>query len=289
MPQKTAQIQTMAGKTVLITGANVGIGKATALELARLGARVILVCRDLAKGMAAQAEIVQMTGNSAIDLLQCDLASLADIRRLAGEVLTRYDRLDVLINNAAVIVQQRQVTPDGLELQFAVNHLAYFLLTNLLLDLLKGSPSARIINVASDAHYWARLDLDDLQAEKSAYKGTRIYQKTKLANILFTYELARRLQGSSVTVNCLHPGVIATKLVLDYTGLPYVLAAVSRFFFGSPEKGAETSIYLATSPAVASVSGQYFRRRRAVKSSSASYDPDIARRLWEISVQAVRL
>jgi NAD(P)-dependent dehydrogenase (short-subunit alcohol dehydrogenase family) len=215
-------------------------------------------------------------------LVTADLASRGSIREAAHELRRRYPHLHVLINNAGLITRRRELTSDGLELQFAVNHLAYFLLTNLLLDQLKAGAPSRIINVSSAAHIGARLDFDDLQGERG-YDGNRAYSQTKLANILFTYELARRLQGTGVTANCLHPGVIGTRLLSDYMGVPLAGRALARTFGASPEKGAETSIYLATSLDGETVTGKYFEAKRERRSSRESYDEAAARRLWEVS------
>ena len=204
---------------------------------------------------------------------------------LAQEFKQNHNRLDVLVNNAGVILTRRQVTEDGLESTFAINHLAYFLLTNLLLDLIKQSAPARIVNVSSTVHKSATIDFNDLQSERS-YSAMRAYGQSKLANVLFTYELARRLEGSRVTVNCLHPGVIATNIFRDISG---VVGAAAKLFLKNPRRGAETSIYLATSPEVEGVTGKYFDDRRAVRSSPESYDEAIAERLWQVSEQLTNL
>jgi NAD(P)-dependent dehydrogenase (short-subunit alcohol dehydrogenase family) len=268
----------MKGKVCLVTGANAGIGQATALGLAQLGATVIMVCRSRERGEAARAEIQAQSGNDKVDVLLADLSSQAEIRRLAVEIEARYADLHVLINNAAIIPQQRRETAEHLEMQFAVNHLAYFLLTNLLLDKLKASAPARIVVVASQVHASGVIDFDDLQARRN-YRPSQVYANTKLANVLFTYELARRLKGSGVIANCLHPGVVATNLLNDYMGVPQ-----GRRDRGiETSKGAQTSLYLATSPEVAGVSGRYFVNREAVRSSAVSYDEGLAQRLWQVS------
>jgi NAD(P)-dependent dehydrogenase (short-subunit alcohol dehydrogenase family) len=268
----------MKGKVCLVTGANAGIGQATALGLAQLGATVIMVCRSRERGEAAQAEIQAQSGNDKVDLLLADLSSQAEIRRLAVEIEARYADLHVLINNAAIIPQQRRETAEHLEMQFAVNHLAYFLLTNLLVDKLKASAPARIVVVASQVHASGVIDFDDLQARRN-YRPSQMYANAKLANVLFTYELARRLKGSGVIANCLHPGVVATNLLNDYMGVPQ--GRRDRGIDAS--KGAQTSLYLATSPEVAGVSGRYFVNREAVRSSAVSYDEGLAQRLWQVS------
>jgi NAD(P)-dependent dehydrogenase (short-subunit alcohol dehydrogenase family) len=217
-----------------------------------------------------------------------DLSSQTAIRSAGDEIRTRFPGVHVLINNAGVFTRRRGTTVDGLELQFAVNHLAYFLLTNLLLDCLKRGAPSRVINVSSGAHTGTAIDFDDLQG-KHGYDGNEAYSRSKLANILFTYELARRLRGTGVTANCLHPGVIATKLLADYMGVPVAGGALARTFGAKPEKGAETIVYLASSPEVEGVTGKYFVNQRVVASSRASYDEAAARRLWEVSAQLTGL
>jgi NAD(P)-dependent dehydrogenase (short-subunit alcohol dehydrogenase family) len=266
----------MQGKVCLVTGATSGIGKATALGLARLGATVVLVGRDPDIGKAARDEIAQHSGNAATDILLADLASQASIRQLAETFQQRYDRLDVLVNNAGISPIRRQVTVDGIELTFAVNVLAPFLLTNLLLDRLTASAPARVVNVASTAQ--SPLNFADIQNERR-YNALNVYSQSKLADILFTYELARRLQGTGVTANCLHPGVIATNLLRD---LPAPIRALTKLFFATPEKGARTSIYLASSPDVASVTGTYFVNSKPARSSRTTYSEADAKRLWDI-------
>jgi retinol dehydrogenase 14 len=273
----------MNGKVCLITGANSGIGKATALGLAQMGATVVMVCRDQAKGEAAQREIKAASSSESVDLLLADLASQQSIRQLAGEIRERYPGLHVLINNAGISPSARRLTSDGIESTLAVNHLAPFLLTNLLLDHLKASAPARIVNVSSTA--MGTIDFDNLQGEKQ-FNMMSIYGQSKLMNGLFTYELARRLEGTGVTANCLHPGVVSTNLARDFFPLFRLLV---RFFFISPEKGAQTSIYLASSPEVEGVSGKYFIKKREAKSSPASYDEAAAKRLWRISEELTHL
>lgn len=276
----------MNGKTCLVTGANTGIGKATALGLAKMGATVVMVCRSRERGEAALTEIKQESGNDAVFLLLADLSSQAAIRHLAREFTSKHTTLHVLINNAGIIPRKRTATEDGLETQFAVNHLAYFLLTNLLLDPLKASAPSRIINVSSQVHRGPSIPFDDLQSERS-YSPTRVYGWTKLANVLFTYELARRLEGTRITVNCLHPGTVATKMLADY--MPSGLRFVARMIGVSPEEGAQTSLYLATSPEVEGVSGKYFVNQTAAQSSKASYNTTGASRLWQVSAELTGL
>ena len=269
----------MNSKICLITGATSGIGKATARGLALQSATVIVVGRSKAKCLATVNSIVQQTGNASIDYLVADLASQQEIRRLAQEFLQRYPRLDVLVNNAGTNRLTRQLSPDGIELVFATNHLSYFLLTHLLLDVLRASAPARIVVVSSYYHRQARLDFKRLQAS-----GLNAYPLSKLANLLFAYELARRLEGSGVTVNALNPGLVKSKIGLDMPGLASVIKRLMNRFSGiSTEEGAKTSIYLATSPEVEGVSGQYFEKCLPIASSPASYDQEAAERLWRIS------
>lgn len=270
----------MNGKICLVTGANTGIGYATAVGLAERGATVVMLCRDAERGATAVRDAQQSTGNPHVELLLCDLASLASIRQAAADFQARHGALHVLINNASVIPRQREVTADGLERQFAVNHLAYFLLTHLLLDVLKASAPARIINISSQVHSSGVVDFADLQAERS-YRPTQVYANTKLMNVLFTFELARRLADTAVTANCLHPGVVDTNLGRDYSGLP---RSVSRGGLSWAE-GARTSLYLATAPEAEDVTGRYFRDEREARPSTTSQDETLARRLWEVSAE----
>ena len=275
----------MQGKICLITGATNGIGKATALALATMGATVVIVGRNTAKTAGVVAEIKQQIGNQPVDSLIADLSSLAQIRRAAEAFKERYDRLHVLVNNAGAMFASRQESMDGYEMTFALNHLAYFLLTNLLLDTLKASAPARIINVSSTAHRRARLNLDDLQSRQS-YRGPAgfaAYAQSKLANVLFTYELARRLHGTGVTANVLHPGVVATGIRHVGQGLIGLLMRMQDRFAIPPEQGAETVIYLASSLEVEGITGKYFEKCKAQRSSPASYDGKAARELWEVS------
>ena len=288
-PAGASAAPAMRAKTCIVTGASSGIGRVTALELARMGAHLGLVCRDRRRGEETVAEIRQKTGSDAVDLLLADLASQQEIRRVAGEILARYPRIDVLLNNAGVVNLRHSTTIDGIETVFAVNHLAYFLLTNLLLDRLKASAPARIVNVASEAHKFSKgIDFDDLGHEHS-FKSMRVYGHSKLANVLFTYELARRLEGTGVTVNCLHPGAVATRLGQNNGRIAGVLIKLLAPLFRTPEQGAATSIYLATSPEVEGVSGRYFDRCKERRSSSSTYDEAQARRLWEVSAQMTGL
>lgn len=272
-------------KICMVTGSNAGIGKATALELAKRGATVIMVCRSQERGAAAQQEIKAQSGNAKVDLLVADLSSQAAIRQLVQEFESRYDRLHVLINNAAVALKRRELSKDGIEMMFAVNHLSYFLLTNLLLDTLKASAPARIINVASNAHRFGRLDFDDLQGEKR-YHMFRAYALSKLENLYFTYALAKRIEGTGVTVNALHPGVIRTELNRD---LPQFLKWLFDRFMKPAEKGAETPVYLADSPEVEGVNGKYWDECKAIPSAPRSYDKEAAETLWQLSAKLTGL
>jgi NAD(P)-dependent dehydrogenase (short-subunit alcohol dehydrogenase family) len=283
-----ANDETMEGRVCLVTGATSGIGKVTAQALAGMGATVIVIGRNQAKTQAVVDEIRQATGNSNLDLLVADLSVQRQVRDLAAAVLARYPHIHVLINNAGAINRARSLSPDGIELTFAVNHLAYFLLTNLLLDRLKASAPARIVNVASDAHKKAKIPFDDLMSERH-YRAFKVYGQTKLANILFTYELARRLKGTGVTANCLHPGLIATGFGHNDGGLLSLGLSLVSPFIKKSEQGAETSIYLASSPQVEGVTGQYFQDKMPIKSSPASYDEQAGRRLWEVSAEMTGL
>src|SRR5215210_1282440 len=278
----------MGEKVCLITGATSGIGKATAMGLANMGASVVMVGRDRGRGEAALAEIKEKNGNASVDLMLADLSSQEEIRRLADEFKEACPRLDVLINNAGVFRSERITTADGIEMTFAVNHLAYFLLTNLLLDALEASAPSRIVNVSSGDHSNATIDFDDLQGEKG-YKGAKAYSQSKLANVLFTYELARRLEGTGVTANCLHPGVVGTNLGSGVSGVFGFMVRALTPLMKSPEQGAETSICLASSPEVESLSGRYFVKKAETRSSDESYDAGLARRLWEVSAELTNL
>jgi retinol dehydrogenase 14 len=278
----------MDGKVCLITGATSGIGKATAMGLADMGASVVMVGRDRGRGEAALAEIKEGSPNASVALMLADLSSQEEIRRLADEFKEAHPRLDVLINNAGVIRSERITTADGIEMTFAVNHLAYFLLTNLLLDLLKASAPSRIVNVSSGEERNGTIDFDDLQAEKE-YKTAKAYGQSKLATVLFTYELGRRLEGTGVSANCLHPGVVGTNLGSGVSGVFGVMVWALTPLMKSPEKGAETSIYLASSPEVEGLSGRYFVKKAEARSSDVSYDERIARRLWEVSAELTNL
>jgi retinol dehydrogenase-14 len=268
--------------TCIVTGASSGIGKETAIALARSGAHVAIVCRTRESGERAVTEIRQRGLNPAVSLFVADLASLQAIRGLAAELDAALPRVDVLVNNAGLTLRERVLTPEGLETTFAVNHLAYFLLTRLLEPKLEASAPSRVVNVASNAHRWGTIRFDDLMGAK-AYDGFKAYAQSKLANVVFTYELARRLQGTGVTANCLHPGFVATGFANAGPTTIHFLWRLGRRLLRSPAKGAATSIYLALSPEVAGVSGRYFVGRRASRSSKASYDEAVAGRLWRMS------
>jgi len=282
-------ISDMHGKICLVTGATGGIGKVTAQALAQQGATVIVVSRDPAKCQQTVAEIIQQTGNQNVTAMPADLSSQQDIRRLANEFTAQYKQLDVLVNNAGLLILSRKLSVDGIEMTFALDHLGYFLLTNLLLDSLKASPSARVVSVSSSVHTSGTINFDDLQGAKG-YTGIRAYGQAKLANVLFTYELARRLEGTNVTANTLHPGVVATGFgVNNGPLLKYIVRPILNIFSISPEKGAQTSIYLASSPEVAGVTGRYFDKSKAVPSSKESNNVDEAKRLWDVSAQLTGL
>ena len=279
----------MAGKTVLITGGTGGIGKATAIGLARLGARVGIVGRDATRAAAAAADIRSTSDNPAVDVFIADMSSQQEVRRLASEVLDAYPRLDVLVNNVGGFWAHRHTTADGLEHTFALNHLAPFLLTNLLLERLIASAPARVVTVSSGAQSMGRIDFDDLQGARK-YSGQQAYNQSKLANVMFTYELARRLDGTGVTANVLHPGVTRTDFgAEDQAWFFSVMSGLARLFMKSPAEGAATPIYLATSPEVEGVSGRYFANREAKRSNPASYDTRAAARLWRESAALVGL
>jgi len=272
----------MEGKIVLVTGATDGIGKQTALELAQLGATVLLHGRSAQRGQQALADIRAALGSAArprLDYFLADLSSQRQVRQLAAEVQTRYHRLDVLINNAGVFTKQRELTEDGLELTFAVNHLAPFLLTNLLLDLLKRSAPARIITLSSVLHQRSLVDFNNLQGERF-FDGNQAYGLSKLGNVLFTVELAERLRGTGVTANCLHPGSIDTKMLR---------AAFGGMHGDTVAAGAATPVYLATAPEVENVSGFYFDRKRSAKTSPLAQDAELRRKFWEVSARLTGL
>jgi len=273
----------LTARTCLVTGATHGIGRATAEALARLGATVLVHGRDPAAVGAVCREVVRSSGNARVEGVVADFASLAAVRRLAAEVAARHGRLDVLINNAGTSAPKRRVTREGHEWLFGVNHLAPFLLTTLLLDKLEASAPARIVNVASLAYRRGALDLDDPDWERRKYDGLKAYGASKLANILFTLELARRLEGSNVTANCLHPGVVATNIFNQLGLVGRVFTVLARPFLLSAKQGAKTTLYVATSPDVAAVSGRFFDQSRERSLDTVALDQAAARRLWELS------
>ena len=279
----------LQGKEIVVTGGTDGIGKVAAGELAKAGASITIVGRDAAKGEAVVGELRELAGHDHVGFIRGDLSAQADVRAAAEALKARLKRIDVLLNNAGAFFQSRELSPDGIEKTFALNHLGYFLMTALLLDRLKGSTPARIVNVASGAHVGGKLDFDDLQNAK-AYSGWRAYQQSKLANIYFTYELARRVEGTGVTANCLHPGFVATRFGNNNAGwLSAVFGVAKSLLAKSEADGAKTSIYLAGSPEVATVSGKYFDECKAVRSSPVSYDEKAARELWRVSEKVVGL
>lgn len=278
----------MHGKICLVTGATSGVGLVTARELARRGARIIGVGRNPNRCDSALEHIRQVTGNHAVDYIVTDLSSQAQIRQLAQTVMAGYPRLDVLVNNAGGFFVKREVSVDGFEMSFALNHLSYFLLTNLLLDMIKASQPARIVNVSSGVHYGAKIHFDDLQCEKK-FGYLRAYGQSKLANILFTFELARRLQDFPVTANVLHPGFVRSNFGRNNSGFIGFGIKMAYFFGMSPEKGARTSIYLATSPEVEGITGKYFSNQKVANPDPVANDPQIAQRLWEVSAELTGL
>jgi retinol dehydrogenase 14 len=274
----------MKGKVVLITGASSGIGKATALGLAKLGVTLVLVSRDKEKGEAAREEIGKATGNGSIELLVADLLLQKDVRRVAVEFQATHPRLDVLINNAGASFTDYAETEDGIERTMAVNYFAPFLLTNLLLDTLKASAPSRVVNVTSSEHKDGHLDLNNISRDpRMGRVGSDAYRRSKLAVVLFTYELARRLRGTGVTANCLHPGAVRTKIWLNAGAFTQLFRLFSVFML-SPEKGSETSIYLSSSPDVEGISGKYFVKKMPQRSYASSYDEAAARKLWDLSL-----
>jgi retinol dehydrogenase-14 len=279
----------MTGKTVLVTGGTGGIGRAAAIALASMGARVGITGRDRARAEHAAAAITRKSGNPAVDVFVADMSSQAEVRRLAHEVLAAYPRLDVLLNNVGGFWANRHLTADGLEHTFALNHLAPFLLTSLLLERLKSSAPARIVTVSSGAQSMGRIDFDDLMGE-GTYSGQRAYNQSKLANVMFTYELARCLEGTGVTATVLHPGVTNTGFGAEDTARGWgPLIAIMRLFMQKPAQGAETSVYLASSPEAEGLTGQYFASRMPRLSHKASYDAATTARLWQVSADLVGL
>lgn len=284
----SVSVPDLSGRHCIVTGASSGIGRITALELARAGASVALVCRNPQKAEATRAEIESATGNTKLRVFLADLESQQQIRRVAAELLEAHPAIDVLLNNAGVTNLSYSTTVDGIETVFAVNHLAYFLLTQLLLERIVATPNSRIVNVASEAHKFGDIDFDDLGHAQN-FRWMKVYGQSKLANILFTQELARRLEGSSTTVNALHPGAVSTGLGSNNGGLLHTLVmGLARPFLKTPERGAETSIYLASSPDVEGVSGEYYRDCRVTRLQPKARDAAVAKRLWEVSERMTR-
>jgi len=278
----------MNNKTILVTGASAGIGLQSAIGLAKLGAKIVMVGRDEKRTARAVELVKSQTGNQSVSYLLADLSSLGEVRRLAGDFKEKHDKLDVLLNNAGAVFLWRKVSVDGYEMTLALNHLNYFLLTNLLLDILKTSPSGRVVNVASNAHYRGHIDFDDLQS-KRWYNGMRTYSMSKLMNVLFTYELARRLQGTNVTANCLHPGFVASHIAWNNgwivrLGISLIAGRISV------DEGARCPIFLASSPDAEGVNGKYFNYDlKETRSSEESYDEKVAMQLWDVSEKLVAI
>ncbi len=278
----------MGDKICLVTGGNSGIGKSVALGLAKMGATVVVVSRNKEKGQTAVTDIIEKSGNKNVELIQADMSSQNSIHQLVNEFRARHEKLHLLINNAGVYLTKRSETEDGLESTFAVNHLGPFLLTSLLVDILKASAPSRIVNVTSDAHKGARINFEDLQGEKK-FSGWQAYGQSKLAMILYTHGLSKKLEGTGVTVNSAHPGVVRTNFAKNNGGLVMLGFRFLGMFFISPESAAKRILYVATSPDLEGVTGKYFTKMHEVKSSQESYDDDSARRLWQISEQLTHL
>lgn len=282
----------MKGKTCLVTGANTGIGLETARSLARNGARVFMTARSEQKGLAAIADVERTVPSADVSLLSLELSSLDNVRAAAAAFLAQSDRLDVLVNNAGLILDERRTTAEGFEATFGINHLGHFLLTHLLLDALKAGAPARVVNVSSEAHRMSPgLDFGDLMFEQRRYRGMPVYSDSKLANILFTRELARRLEGTGVTAYSVHPGAVGTSFALDgdVKGWFATLVKLGRPFLMTPAKGARTSLHCATSAGVESHNGAYFARARPRRTNAAGRDMDAARQLWAVSERLVGL
>src|SRR6266705_386149 len=286
--QNVQPMTAMKDKVVMITGANSGIGKAVSLALAKMGANLVMVTRNKEKGEAARSEVIRESQNDSLDLLVADLSSLESVRQLATEFQKKYSKLHVLINNAGLFNQRRKVTTDGYENTFATNYLAPFLLTNLQLPKLEAGAPSRIINVSSVGHYNGHVNFDDLNLEKD-YGGWKAYGQSKLALVLFTHELAKKLQGTGVTVNAVHPGTVATNIWSRPLGPVGFIMALPKLFMTTPRQGAETIVYLASSPDAKSLSGEYLEKLKVKKSSDESYNEEIAQRLWDVSAKLTRL
>ncbi len=278
----------MEGKVVLITGGTSGIGKAAATALAVMGAEIVVTGRGRERGEAVVEEIRETSQSGKVSLMLADLAVQAEVRALAREFAEHHERLDVLVNNAGLIQSERTEAPDGLELTLAVNHLAPFLLTNLLLELLKGSAPSRIVTVSSEARRGASIDFEDLQSKRS-YRSFRVYGMTKLANILFTYELAERLEGTGVVANCVHPGGVNTNFGNNNRGLGALVFRAFKPFMRTPEQGADTIVYLASAPEAGEMTGRYLTDRKVISSFEEPHDEATQKRLWEVSEELTNL
>jgi retinol dehydrogenase 14 len=278
----------MGGKTVLITGGTSGIGKATAVALAAMGANVVVVGRNQERGEAAVGEIRARSHSESVELMLADLSVQAEVRGLAEEFQGRHDRLDVLVNNAGLVQSKRTETADGIETTLAINHLAPFLLTNLLLGRLEKSAPSRVITVSSEAQRWGTMNFEDMQSRRK-YRGFPVYGMTKLANIMFTYELAERLNGTGVSANCVHPGSVSTNFGQNNRGPMALFFRTFKPFMRSPEQGADTLVWLASSPEVDGISGKYFSDRKEIEAKKVAYERAARRRLWEISEELTGL
>jgi NAD(P)-dependent dehydrogenase (short-subunit alcohol dehydrogenase family) len=275
----------MKDKLVVITGANSGIGKATALKLAEQGAKIVMVCRSIEKGEAARKEIISRTNNDKIDLMQCDLSSHESIRNFSNEFKNNYSHIDVLVNNAGGICGTKELSVDGIEYTLGINHFGYFLTTHYLLDLVKAGTDKRIVNVSSLAHKFVlNIDWENLQGEKN-YGQLYQYGLSKLFNIYFTKELAKKLKSESITVNCLHPGTINTGFGNSAGGFFKNLVSLGRRFLTSPDKGAETSVYLASSPNVSNISGEYFSNKKIAALSKVAQNGEYSTKVWDLSLE----
>jgi len=275
----------VTGKAVLITGANSGIGFEAAVSIARMGAHIVMVARNRQKGEIAIAAARERAGSDKFSLMLCDVSSMSDVRRLAAEILAQMPRLDVLVNNAGSVNDARRITGEGFEQTFAANYLGHFLLTQLLLPLLKSSTPSRIVNVSSMAHRQGTLDFDNLQFERGGFSIMKAYGRSKLAQVLFTHELAGRLAGTGVTVNSLHPGAVATRIWSHAPWFTRPVLAAAQLFMLTPAQGAERIVYLATSPEVEGQTGGYYDKNRRVEPSGLTRDGAMAARLWEESVR----
>jgi NAD(P)-dependent dehydrogenase (short-subunit alcohol dehydrogenase family) len=287
-----SEVWVVTGKIALVTGGNSGLGLETSIKIARMGATVVMVARDKVRGQQGLEEIKRRGGSGRVSLLVCDMASMADVRLLASDFSAEHARLDLLVNNAGSVRGAHQITAEGFEWTFAANYLGHFLLTNLLLALLRRSAPSRIVNVSSVGHRQATLDFANLHFDKGGYSIMNAYGRSKLAQILFTRELARRLEGTGVTVNALHPGAVATGIWTKAT-LPWYarapIAMAKRLFMLTPAQGADRIVYLATSPDVEGQTGGYYEKNRLVEPAPAARDPTLTTRLWDESAKMVKL